>query len=119
VDSEINTLEKASVSEGLSTSQNQNKLKKIAISEKKGIVDNRKIRALQDSVDQNHQQFIKRIKIAISNLEQLNNNEALRNLVHAQEIEEDSRKLLKDIRKLHKQLMQITKNEKHTVKEMA
>jgi len=119
VDSEINTLEKASISEGLSSSQDQSKLKRIAISEKKSIVDNRKIRALQESVDQKHQQFIKRIKMSINELEQRNNNEALRNLVHAQEIEEDSRKLLKDIRRLHKQLMQITKNEKHTVKELA
>jgi hypothetical protein len=86
VDSEINTLEKASISEGLSTSQNQNKLKRIAISEKKGIVDNRKIRALHASVDQNHQQFIKRIRIAIRNLEHQNKTEALRTLVHAQDI---------------------------------
>jgi len=99
--------------------ENQQRLKEAIQAEQQTIIKNRTIENLESSINQNHQQFLKQLGMAINQIGHKNKKSAIYYLVQAQATEKESNYLFKQLKNLQKQLLQLTRAEIELVNKIA
>jgi len=97
----------------------QRRLKEAIQAEQQTIIKSRTIENLEKSINQNHQQFLKQLSMAINQIGHQNKKAAIYYLVQAQATEKESRLLLKQLKNLQKQLLRLTRAEIELVNKLA
>ena len=97
----------------------QKRLKQAIQAEQQTIIKNRVIENLEKRINQNHQQFLKQLSLAINQIGHQNRKAAIYYLVQAQATEKESKDLLKQLKNLQKQLLQLTRAEIEIINKIA
>ena len=94
-------------------------LKEAIQREQSTIIENRQIEDLDKQINQYYEQFLKQINLGINQLGHKNKRGALYYLLQAQQTKNNSQSLLKRLKKMQKQLLQLTRGELEAVKKLA
>ncbi|RLD36569.1 MAG: hypothetical protein DRI74_08845 [Bacteroidetes bacterium] len=94
-------------------------MKEAIRAEQQTIIKNRTIENLENSINQNHQQFLKQLGMAINQIGHQNRKGAIYYLVQAQVTEKESKYLFKQLKNLQKQLLQLTRAEIELINKIA
>jgi len=83
------------------------------------IIENRQIENLEKQVNQYYNQYLKQINLAINQLGHKNKRGALYYLLQAQQTDKSSRDLFKRLKKMQRQLLQLTRGEIKAINKLA
>jgi len=97
----------------------QKRLKQAIQAEQQTIIKNRVTENLEKRINQNHQQFLKQLSLAINQIGHQNRKAAIYYLVQAQSTEKESKTLHKQLKNLQKQLLQLTRAEIELINKIA
>ena len=94
-------------------------LKEAIQREQTSIIENRQIENIEKQINQYYGQYLKQINLGINQLGHKNKRGALYYLLQAQQTEKNSHSLLKRLKRIQRQLLQLTKGEIEAVKKLA
>ncbi|RKX19119.1 MAG: hypothetical protein DRP35_08210 [Candidatus Zixiibacteriota bacterium] len=94
-------------------------LKEAIQREQTSIIENRQIENIEKQINQYYGQYLKQINLGINQLGHKNKRGALYYLLQAQQTEQNSHKLLKQLKTMQRQLLQLTMGEIEAVKKLA